>query len=64
MQLPVRFSEKMSAPELVAWQESRVKDLWRVFRIMGEFVDGFDTLSSLSGRVHTKKKNDDRALNR
>lgn len=37
----------MTAPELAAWQQSRIKDLWRVFRIMGEFVDGFDTLSSL-----------------
>ena len=29
------------------WQESRIKDLWRVFRIMGEFVDGFETMSRL-----------------
>jgi uncharacterized protein (TIGR00730 family) len=28
--------------------ESTLKDPWRVFRIMGEFVDGFDTLA----RVH------------
>jgi len=30
-----------------AWQDTRIKDLWRVFRIMGEFVDGFETLSEL-----------------
>jgi uncharacterized protein (TIGR00730 family) len=26
-----------------------VKDSWRIFRIMGEFVEGFDTLSQLNG---------------
>jgi uncharacterized protein (TIGR00730 family) len=26
-----------------------VKDTWRIFRIMGEFVDGFETLSLISG---------------
>jgi len=30
-----------------AWQDVRIKDLWRVFRIMGEFVDGFETLSEV-----------------
>lgn len=29
------------------WQDARIKDLWRVFRIMGEFVDGFETLSEI-----------------
>lgn len=29
------------------WQERRIKDLWRVFRIMGEFVEGFETMSEL-----------------
>lgn len=29
------------------WQEGRIKDLWRVFRIMGEFVEGFETMSRL-----------------
>ena len=29
------------------WQDARIKDLWRVFRIMGEFVDGFEKLSEI-----------------
>ena len=42
------------------WQDARIKDLWRVFRIMGEFVDGFETLSevgpcvSIFGSARTK----------
>src|SRR4029078_7741171 len=26
-----------------------VKDTWRIFRIMGEFVEGFETLSRIKG---------------
>lgn len=29
------------------FQNARIKDLWRVFRIMGEFVNGFETLSDV-----------------
>ncbi|MGB1374415.1 MAG: TIGR00730 family Rossman fold protein [Rhodothermales bacterium] len=42
------------------WQDARIKDLWRVFRVMGEFVDGFETLSevgpcvSVFGSARTK----------
>jgi uncharacterized protein (TIGR00730 family) len=34
-----------------AWQDARIKDLWRVFRIMGEFVEGFETLSKVGPAV-------------
>ena len=34
-----------------AWQDARIKDLWRVFRIMGEFVEGFETLSEVGPAV-------------
>lgn len=44
---PVRFREKLTDSEVSAWQQSRIKDLWRVFRIMSEFVEGFETMSRL-----------------
>jgi hypothetical protein len=30
--------------------DSTIRDTWRVFRIMAEFVDGFETLAPVSGR--------------
>ncbi len=37
----------MTKEEVDAWQEQRISDLWRIFRIMGEFVEGFERLSAL-----------------
>ncbi len=37
----------MSEREIQIWNQMRIKDLWRVFRIMSEFVTGYETLSSL-----------------
>ncbi|MHC4791181.1 MAG: LOG family protein, partial [Planctomycetota bacterium] len=31
--------------------ESPVKDLWRIFRVMAEFVEGFDELASIGPAV-------------
>ena len=38
---------KMSGAEVRAWQQGRIKDLWRIFRVMSEFVEGFEILSEL-----------------
>ena len=38
---------KMSRQEVDAWQQSRIKDLWRIFRVMSEFVEGFEILSEI-----------------
>ncbi len=60
----------MSPAEIDAWHETRIRDLWRVFRIMGEFVDGFETLSkvgpcvSVFGSARTKPGTPDFELGR
>ncbi len=41
----------LSNQEADAWQQGRVKDLWRIFRIMSEFVEGFETMSELGPAV-------------
>lgn len=52
-------------PELAIdiFQQSQIKDLWRVFRIMSEFVNGFEIMSSVGpcvsifGSARTKPDN-------
>ena len=45
------------------WMENRSKDTWTIFRIMAEFVEGFETLSetgpcvSIFGSARTKPEN-------
>ncbi len=46
-QTPIAQPDRMTQQEVVAWERKQVKDLWRVFRIMSEFVNGFETLSKL-----------------
>src|SRR5690606_12428945 len=43
--LLTREAERVVTPEAI------YKDAWRVFRIMGEFVEGFDTLMDLGPAV-------------
>ena len=57
---PFDAEKKMSVREQAQWQATRIKDTWRVFRIMGEFVEGFERLSqcgpsvSVFGSARTK----------
>ncbi len=48
---PLAATGKMSQREIDAWQRSQVKDLWRIFRIMSEFVEGFETLARIGPSV-------------
>lgn len=41
----------MTPIEMMRWQQQRVKDTWRIFRIMSEFVEGFERLSSIGPSV-------------
>lgn len=38
---------RMSRDEVQTWQNRHVQDMWRVFRIMSEFVEGFETMASV-----------------
>ncbi len=49
--IPGRLPTERGAEVLVPIQESTLKDPWRVFRIMGEFVDGFDALARIGKAV-------------
>jgi len=44
---PLKSGVTMTPEEVNAWQEMRIKDTWRVFRIMGEFVEGFEVMGRL-----------------
>ncbi|NNF58754.1 MAG: TIGR00730 family Rossman fold protein [Rhodothermaceae bacterium] len=50
----------MTPEEINAWNQMRLKDTWRIFRIMAEFVEGYDVMSqvgpcvSVFGSARTK----------
>ena len=45
------------------WNNIKTRDSWEIFKIMGEFVEGFETMSrigpcvSIFGSARTKPKN-------
>lgn len=53
----------MTDGEVHTWHQIHTRDMWRIFRIMSEFVDGFDKLSRLGpcvsvfGSARTKPDN-------
>lgn len=42
---PDHYFDRLSDAEMNAWQTKAIRDTWRVFRIMSEFVEGFQTMS-------------------
>ena len=51
VQTPFEADRPMTPRELVAWQQRQSEDTWRIFRIMSEFVEGFQRLSSIGPSV-------------
>ena len=48
---PFVANKPMTPREMLRWQEERLKDTWRVFRIMSEFVEGFERLAEIGPSV-------------
>lgn len=48
---PFDAEKAMSARELAEWNEVRIQDTWRIFRIMSEFVEGFERMGRVGPSV-------------
>ena len=51
IETPFQADKPMSPREMAVWQDQRIKDTWRVFRIMSEFVEGYERLGSVGPSV-------------
>ncbi len=51
LETPFSADKPMSPREMEVWQQQRIKDTWRVFRIMSEFVEGFERLGNVGPSV-------------
>jgi uncharacterized protein (TIGR00730 family) len=51
MKTPFIAPVDMRPEDVAEWQEERLRDTWRVFRIMSEFVKGFETLGRIGPSV-------------
>ena len=48
---PFMAPKPMTPHEMLVWQQERLKDTWRVFRIMSEFVEGFERMGNCGPSV-------------
>ncbi len=51
METPFVAPKRMDPRDIQEWQEERVRDTWRVFRIMSEFVEGFEMMARVGPSV-------------
>jgi uncharacterized protein (TIGR00730 family) len=51
METPFEAARPMSAEELAVWQATQIQDTWRVFKIMAEFVEGFERMARMGPSV-------------
>jgi uncharacterized protein (TIGR00730 family) len=51
METPFEAGRTMTPDELARWQSTRVQDTWHIFRIMGEFVEGYERLAQIGPSV-------------
>jgi len=51
METPFAASVRMKPEDIDAWQQTRIKDTWRIFRIMGEFVEGYEVMGRIGPSV-------------
>ncbi len=60
METPFATGLRMTPEEIQAWNDTRTQDSWRIFRIMAEFVEGYEVMSrigpcvSVFGSARTK----------